>query len=280
MRIIQDIDRMQKISKRSRQHKNRIGFVPTMGALHAGHLSLIRRARRENDLCVVSIFVNPLQFGPKEDYKKYPRTIRRDVLLCRREGVDIIFTPQAKKMYRGDCKTSVGVRDLSISLCGRRRPGHFKGVATVVAKLLNIIVADTAYFGQKDAQQALIIKRMVGDLNIPVKIRVMPTIRETDGLAVSSRNSYLTAQERLDAAVLYQSLRSAKKASRAGERDAKKIIAQIKKVILKKKSARIDYVSLVDSRTLEAVKKVSGETMAALAVWIGGTRLIDNVILN
>jgi len=280
MRIIQEIERMQKISKRARQQKKSIGFVPTMGALHAGHLSLIRRARRENDLCVVSIFVNPLQFGPKEDYKRYPRTIRRDVLLCRREGVDIIFTPRAKRMYSDDCKTSVGVRDLSTSLCGRRRPGHFKGVATIVAKLFNIVAADTAYFGQKDAQQALVIKRMVEDLNIPVKIRVMPTIREADGLAISSRNSYLTAQERLDAAVLYQSMRAAKKAVRAGERDTKKIIRQIKKMILKKKSARIDYVSLVDSRTLKALNKVSGDTMAALAVWIGKTRLIDNIFLN
>lgn len=280
MRIIQDIDKMQKISKRSRQRKKRIGFVPTMGALHAGHLSLIRRARRENDLCVVSIFVNPLQFGPKEDFRKYPRTIRQDVLLCRREGVDTIFTPKAAKMYRGDSKTSVEVRDLSTSLCGSQRPGHFKGVATVVAKLLNIVAADTAYFGQKDAQQALIIKRMVEDLNIPVKIRVMPTIRETDGLATSSRNSYLSAQERLDAAVLYQSMRSAKKAVGSGERDTKKIIRQIKKMILKKKSARIDYISLVDSRTLEALNKVSGDTMAALAVWFGETRLIDNLSLN
>lgn len=280
MMIIQDIEGMQKISKRSRCSKKRIGFVPTMGALHAGHLSLIRRARRENDLCVVSIFVNPLQFGPKEDFKKYPRPIRRDVLLCRREGVDIIFTPQAKKMYPADCKTSVGVRDLSSSLCGSQRPGHFKGVTTVVAKLFNIVAADTAYFGQKDAQQALIIKRMVEDLNIPVKIRVMPTVREKDGLAVSSRNSYLSVQDRLDAAVLYQSLRSAKKAVRSGERDSFKIIRQIKKMILKKRSARIDYVSLVDSRTLEAVKVVSGDTMAALAVWIGKTRLIDNVFLN
>jgi len=280
MKIIKGIEAMQRISQRSKQQKKTIGFVPTMGALHIGHLSLIRRARRENDLCVVSIFVNPLQFGPKEDFKKYPRNMKHDALLCRREGVDAVFSPQIKGMYPQGESISVEIRELGTALCGKSRPGHFNGVATVVTKLFNIVDPDIAYFGEKDAQQALIIKRVVEDLNIPVKIRVMPTIREKDGLAVSSRNAYLRDKERENAAILYKSLRSARDAARKGERSSEKIIQRMKKMILQKKGVRIDYISIVDRQSLEPAKSVSKNTMAALAVWVGGTRLIDNILFN
>lgn len=280
MQIIRKIRSLRKKISELKIEGKTIGFVPTMGALHEGHFSLIRQARKVNDSVAVSIFVNPLQFGQKEDFKKYPRNLKQDASLCRREKVDIIFYPDTKEFYPADYKTYVQVESLSGVLCGKFRPGHFKGVTTVVLKLFNLIEPDIAYFGQKDAQQAVIIRRMAKDLNLEVKIKVMPTVRETDGLAMSSRNVYLSEEERKDALVLYQSLNSAKELIKKGVRDADKIIDSMKKFIRQKKRARVDYVSIVDLDNLEPIKQISGICLIAAAVWIGKTRLIDNIIMN
>jgi pantoate--beta-alanine ligase len=278
MRVITSIPKMQQFSLRERRKGKTIGFVPTMGALHQGHLSLIRCARKENDLVVTSIFVNPAQFGPKEDFKKYPRSLKRDSRLCRACGVDLIFYPQAKAIYPPGYLTYITVEKLSDKLCGRSRPGHFKGVATIVAKLFNIVQPDNAYFGQKDAQQSIIIKSMVSDLDMPVKIRVLPTVREKEGLALSSRNLYLKPNERKDALVLSKALKVARGLIKKGIKDSAKISAKMKQVIRRAKSARVDYISIVDLENLEPLKIIRGKCMIALAVRIGRTRLIDNII--
>lgn len=280
MKIIAKFLILQKEIKKAKKQGKTIGFVPTMGALHQGHLSLIRKARRENDLVIVSIFVNPTQFGPKEDYAKYPRNLRLDAQLCGKEKTDIIFYPGVKEMYPCGYNTYVTVERLSDTLCGKYRPGHFKGVATVVTKLLNIVNPDAAYFGQKDAQQAVIIKKLVGDLNMPVKIKIMPTLRERDGLALSSRNVYLSPAERKDALVLFQALKLAKDLIKGGQRDAAKVIAKMRNLIEKKKTAKIDYVSIVGLDNLEFLKKITGSCLITEAVWIGRTRLIDNIIIG
>jgi pantoate--beta-alanine ligase len=251
-----------------------------MGALHPGHLSLIRASRKENDLVVVSIFVNPVQFGPREDFKKYPRTLIKDAQLCRKEKVDVIFYPSVKQMYPPGFKTYIEVKGLSQLLCGKSRPGHFKGVATVVAKLFNIVVPDVAYFGQKDAQQSVIIKRVAGDLNLPVRIEVMPIIREKDGLALSSRNVYLDAKERESATVLYKALKEAKELVKKGVLNPRCIITRMKGIIKKEKYAKIDYICMVDTLDLKPVKKIKDKILIALAVWVGRTRLIDNIVIN
>lgn len=279
MRVVRSIKEISGISKQERLKRKTIGFIPTMGALHEGHLSLIRQARRDNDFVVVSIFVNPIQFGPREDFKKYPRGLQRDASLCRKEGVDIIFYPDAKTMYPQDYRTFVAVEGLSEVLCGRSRPGHFKGVATIVTKLFNIVRPDTAYFGQKDAQQALIIKKLTADLNIPLEIKVMPTVRERDGLALSSRNKYLNDRERQDAAVLYRSLNLAEDLINSGVKDTGAIIQKMRRIIQGKNSARIDYISIVDTDNLKPVKKIAGSCLIALVVRIGKTRLIDNILV-
>lgn len=280
MRIIRRIKEISKLSLKNRLKRIKIGFVPTMGALHQGHLSLIRQARRENSFVVVSIFVNPIQFGPKEDFKKYPRRLKRDANLCRKEGVDIIFFPSVKEMYSDNFKTYVTVKDLSDVLCGKSRPGHFQGVTTIVTKLFNIVQPDTAYFGQKDAQQAIIIKKMVEDLNMPVKIKILPTIRQIDGLALSSRNVYLNDKERKDALVLSSALKLARNLIEKGEKDTLKIIDRMKKMIQMKKTAKIDYISIVDLDNLRPISRIKGNCLIALAVWIGKTRLIDNIVIN
>jgi len=267
-------------SSKMHQRGQTIGFVPTMGALHIGHLSLIRKARGENDKVVVSIFVNPTQFGPKEDYRRYPRNLKLDSHLCRKEGADVIFYPAVRQMYPVDYKTYVVVQDLSDCLCGKFRPGHFKGVATVVTKLINIVSPDVAYFGQKDAQQAIIIKKMAEDLNLAVKIKIMPTIREKDGLAMSSRNTYLSPSERKDAVVLYQALRLAADLIRQGNRNSLDIIRKMRQLINKRRSAKIQYISIVCPQDLKPVDKIKGEVLIALAVFIGKTRLIDNIIVS
>ncbi len=264
----------------AKRKRRSIGFVPTMGYLHEGHLSLIRRARKDADCVVVSIFVNPIQFGPKEDLKKYPRDLKRDLELCKKEKVDIVFIPQTSAMYRNGFSTYVNVENLTNGLCGSSRPGHFKGVTTVVTKLFNIVRPDVAYFGQKDAQQAIVIKKMVDDLGIPVKIRIMPIVREKDGLAMSSRNSYLSAKERRQALSLYRSLKLAKDLRKKGERNPKKIEDRMRKVIAAEKNPKIDYISIVGLKNLNNIDKISGETLVALAVKIGKTRLIDNIILR
>jgi pantoate--beta-alanine ligase len=271
---------MSKITGRLKQRGRIIGFVPTMGALHEGHLSLIRQARKECDCVVVSIFVNPAQFGPRDDFRKYPRNLKADAKMCRRERVNIIFYPDAKQMYPANYKTYVNVDELSDGLCGKFRPGHFKGVATVVTKLFHIVSPDIAYFGQKDAQQAVIIKRLVQDLNIPLQIRVMPTVRDADGLAMSSRNAYLSPEERKDAAVLSLALNLARDMIRAGEVDALEIIKKMWQLINKKKALQVQYISIVDLKDLKPVFKIKDTVLIALAVRAGKARLIDNIIVN
>jgi len=280
MRIIRSPKQMSVISQKLKANGYRIGLVPTMGALHQGHLSLIRKAVKENDKVMVSIFVNPIQFGPQEDFHRYPRDLKKDALLCRKEKVDFIFYPNANQMYPQGVKTYINVRELGDVLCGASRPGHFQGVATVVAKLFNIVAPDIAYFGQKDAQQAIIIQRMVKDLNMPVKIRVMPIVREDDGLAMSSRNQYLNQSERKEAVVLYKALNKAKALVKQGIRDSQSIIKEIKSAIIKKKPTRIDYISITDPDNLKPVARIKDKALLALAVWFGRTRLIDNTILK
>lgn len=280
MKIIRAVSGMQRLSARFKASGKKIGFVPTMGALHAGHLSLIRRARKENDVVVVSIFVNPAQFGPKEDLRRYPRSLRKDSSLCKKCGVDIIFNPKASSLYPSGYRTYVNVGGLSEVLCGYYRKGHFRGVATVVAKLFNIVRPDSAYFGQKDAQQCLIIKKMIADLNIPLELKVLPTVREKDGLALSSRNNYLDAAERKDATVLSEALSLAQGLAKRGIRDTSSVIRQMRSLILKKRNARIEYICVVDSKELTPLSRISGGALLALAVRIGRTRLIDNSIIR
>ena len=280
MRIIRSIKEMQDFTNAVHRQGKKVGFVPTMGALHAGHLSLIRKAGLDNHQAVVSIFVNPLQFGPKEDYRRYPRNLTRDVRLIKKEGVGVIFYPQAQQMYPDGYKTKVEVLSLSDTLCGKFRPGHFQGVATVVLKLFNIIRPDSAYFGQKDAQQAMIVRKMAQDLNLPLKIEIMPTVREKDGLAMSSRNMYLSPEERRQAVVLYRALRLAKDSIKRGNKGSADIIRKMRQLIHRGKSAQVQYISIVDLKDLKPVKKVKGPVLIALAAWIGKTRLIDNIIVT
>jgi len=280
MKLIRKIKQMSLFSKEAILRGKSIGFIATMGALHEGHLSLIRCARKENDIVVLSIFINPIQFGPKEDLRKYPRDLKQDVLLSKKAGVDIIFCPGIKEMYPDDYKTYVAVEGLSDKLCGKFRPGHFKGVATVVIKLFNIVSPNIAYFGQKDAQQSIIIQKMVRDLNLPVKIKVLPTIREIDGLAMSSRNAYLSPLERKEALVLYLALRLAKKLIKQGNKNSADIIRQMKQMIEKKKAAKVQYIALVDLSELKPKNIIKDNILIALAVWVGKTRLIDNTIIT
>lgn len=279
MKLIRSIRKIREELKRERKRGRKIGFVPTMGYLHEGHLSLIRRAREYTDLVVVSIFVNPTQFGPKEDYREYPRNLKKDLSLCKDEGVDYIFAPNVKSMYPKKYATFVSVEGLTENLCGRFRPGHFRGVTTVVSKLFNIVKPDVAYFGQKDAQQAIVIKRMTEDLNTDIAIKVMPIVREKDGLAMSSRNVYLSSDERKRAATIYRSLQEAKDLIKLGERDTRGIISEMRKM-LASVSAKIDYISIVDPKTLKDIKTIKGKVLIALAVWIGNTRLIDNIVVR
>ncbi|WP_456342540.1 pantoate--beta-alanine ligase [Thermovibrio sp.] len=277
MRIVKSVKEMQAISLALKRVGKEVGFVPTMGYLHEGHLSLVRRARSENDAVVVSIFVNPTQFGPNEDFEKYPRDLERDAELLRREGVDYLFHPKAEEMYPEGYSTFVEVLGLTEGLCGAKRPGHFRGVATVVTKLLNIVQPERAYFGEKDFQQLQVIKRLVKDLNIPVKIVGCPIVREKDGLALSSRNTYLSPEERESAVALYRGLKLAKELFEKGERSAEKIKEEVEKLILSyPKVKKIDYVEIVDSETLKPVKEVKEGDTIALAVFVGSTRLIDN----
>lgn len=280
MKVFKGIKALRREIDWLKRRGRSIGFVPTMGFLHEGHLSLIKKAIKDSDYVVVSIFVNPTQFGPGEDFKRYPRNLRRDLMLCRENRVNMVFAPDSRSMYPENFSTYVNTEGLVEGLCGASRPGHFRGVATVVTKLFNIVTPDIAYFGQKDAQQAIVIERIVRDLDMPVKIRVMPTVREKDGLAMSSRNAYLNPDERIQALSLYKSLRLARDLYKSGERDPKKIIARMRRLILGQKDASIDYISMVDPGDLTDVKKISGETLVAIAVRIGKTRLIDNIILN
>lgn len=256
-----------------------IGFVPTMGALHEGHLSLVRQAKKENNKVMVSIFVNPLQFGVNEDFQKYPRALERDCELLSREGVDIVFYPDRKEMYPASFCTTVIINNLEDKLCGKSRPGHFRGVAVVVLKLLNLVQPDIAYFGQKDFQQTVIMKRLVTDLNLDVHIKVLPTVRTEEGLALSSRNTYLSESERKDALYLYKALVQSQSMVDSGIIHAEEIIQEMEKMICGYTSATIDYISIVNAETLESVASVQKGNVAVLAVRIGKTRLIDNMIL-
>lgn len=280
MRVIKKISEVGALAQRIREESKTIGLVPTMGYLHQGHLSLIREARKDCQQVFISIFVNPTQFAPSEDYNSYPRDLQRDKRLARKEGVDIIFAPSPGEMYPPGFHTFVEVEKLSQPLCGRSRPGHFRGVATVVAKLFNIIRPHIAYFGQKDAQQAIIIKRMVGDLNMDIEIKVLPIVRERDGLALSSRNQYLNKAERQAAPILYRSLQEAKRMIQSGERRSSNIIHRMEEMIKGEKLAKIDYLAIVDGETLEERERVEGKLLIALAVWIGKIRLIDNLVLE
>jgi pantoate--beta-alanine ligase len=257
-----------------------IGLVPTMGYLHEGHLSLVRECRKRADVTVVSIFVNPLQFGPQEDFRRYPRDPERDASLLEKEGVDILFLPADGDMYPEGYRTSVEVAGLQDKLCGRLRPGHFKGVATVVLKLFNIVRPDYAFFGQKDAQQVVVLRRMAKDLNMDVEIRALPIIREPDGLAMSSRNTYLSAEERRAAIVLSRSLEEARRTFEKGERAASLIRQRLLRAIASEPLAKMDYAEVVDPSSLEPVERIEGRALVALAVSIGKTRLIDNTILD
>ncbi|QCX33224.1 pantoate--beta-alanine ligase [Caloramator sp. E03] len=277
MEIIRSVTEMKSVIWDIKNTKKSIGFVPTMGYLHDGHKSLIERARLENDTVVVSIFVNPTQFGPGEDFERYPRDEERDKKVCLDAGCDIIFMPESQDMYKDNYSTYVEVLNLTEGLCGASRPGHFRGVATVVTKLFNIVKPDRAYFGEKDAQQLIVIKRMVEDLNMDVEVVGCPIVRERDGLALSSRNTYLNEDERVQALNLYKSLNLAKNMIDKGERDVKIIRDEMIKLINTAKDAKIDYVEFVDTENLKPINIIKGEVLIALAVKIGKTRLIDNI---
>jgi pantoate--beta-alanine ligase len=279
MKICKTIEEMRSASRDTRSEGKRFGFVPTMGALHEGHLSLVRAAKAKSDVVAVSIFVNPLQFGPTEDLAKYPRSFERDRELLEKEAVDIVFAPQPEEMYPKGAVTYLTVEGLSEKLCGRSRPGHFRGVATVVAKLFHIVEPDLAFFGQKDAAQATIIRRMVRDLNLPIEIVVCPIIREPDGLAMSSRNVYLRPEERKAAPVLNRSLTETKNRFDQGERNARKLIAAGKRVMAQESRVRLDYFEIVDPDTLDPVLEVTRSALVAIAALVGNTRLIDNILL-
>ena len=277
MQVTTTVEETRKLVKNWKKEGKTVGLVPTMGFLHEGHASLIKRCREENDIVVVSDFVNPTQFGPTEDLEAYPRDFKRDSELCESLGADLIFHPEPKDMYH-DPHAYVSIDTLSDTLCGKTRPTHFRGVCTVVSKLFHIVAPDRAYFGQKDAQQLAVIRRMVRDLNFDLEIVGCPIVREADGLAKSSRNTYLSTEERTAATVLHEGLTAGEDLLKSGEKDAAKVVAEIRKVIENEPLAKIDYVELVDWNTLKPVETVSGEVLCAVAVYIGKTRLIDNFI--
>jgi pantoate--beta-alanine ligase len=280
IQIIRDPAAMRARSRRLRAQGLRLAFVPTMGALHAGHASLLRRARRAGDRVVLSIFVNPLQFGPHEDYRAYPRDERRDLALARRAGADLVYIPDAAAMYPDGFRTSVAVEGLADRMCGALRPGHFTGVATVVLKLLHQVEPDALLLGQKDAQQAILIGRMMRDLDVPVRLLVCPTVREPDGLAMSSRNAYLAPAERAQAPAIYAALRAGVAALRAGERSAVAIRRAIRARLARAPLLRPEYVVLVDLRDLLPHDRVPLDVLIAVAARLGRARLIDNVIVR
>jgi pantoate--beta-alanine ligase len=280
MQVARTIDEVRRCVGEARANGKRVGLVPTMGALHVGHVSLIEAAAARCEFVVVSIFVNPTQFGPNEDLSAYPRPFEKDVAICEESGADVVFSPSPEEMYGGEGATWVTVEKLTAPLCGRSRPTHFRGVTTVCAKLFNIVGPDVAFFGQKDAQQAIVIKRMVADLNMPLEVVVCPTVREADGLAVSSRNRYLSEQERRDATALYRSLETCREMVVAGTRDAAEIRAAMVAVLEEVPALEIEYVSLVDAETLEDVERVAGQVLVAVAARLGPARLIDNILVD
>ena len=280
LQVIESVKAMQSHCERLRLAGKKISFVPTMGYFHEGHLSLMKEARRTADHVVVSIYVNPTQFGPKEDFSKYPRDFDRDAAMAKSVGVDVIFFPPNSEMYPEGYQTYVNVEKVTQNLCGLSRPGHFRGVTTVCCKLFNIVKPHSAIFGRKDYQQLAAIKRMVADLNMDLEIVGMPTFREPDGLAMSSRNVYLSKEERASALTLVGSLKMAQKLYAEGERNAVKIIRQAEKLITSAPFTAIDYIKICDAATLEDVLEIKGEAVMALAVKVGKTRLIDNSVLG
>jgi pantoate--beta-alanine ligase len=278
LKICRTIEEMRTQSRAVRRAGKRLGFVPTMGALHEGHLSLVRSARAACDVVTASIFVNPTQFGPNEDLAKYPRSFERDCELLEREGVDLLFAPAVEEMYPAGAVTWVTVEKLSSKLDGRSRPGHFRGVTTVVAKLFHIVEPDAAFFGQKDAAQVAIIRRMVRDLNLPVEIVVGAIVREPDGLAMSSRNAYLDVEQRRQALVLHRSLMRVQKLVGEGEHEAARLIATGREEFAAEKSVRLDYFEVVNPENLDPVEDVSRGALVAVAAYVGNTRLIDNLL--
>jgi pantoate--beta-alanine ligase len=280
MRRIQTVNAMRTWSRGLQREGVTIGLVPTMGALHEGHRSLIRAARLACDASAVSIFVNPLQFGPLEDFDRYPRSLAQDLRLCQSAGVDAVFIPRAQEMYPPDFETAVSVQRLTRRYEGLSRPGHFGGVTTVVMKLLNIVRPDKAFFGQKDYQQAVVVERLVKDLNLDTAIVVRPTVREPDGLALSSRNRHLSPEERKAATVLYRALSDGRELIQTGERSVKKVEAAMTRLIWAEPLARLDYLAVADPITLDEVRSVRGRVVLLLAGWIGKSRLIDNLIVT
>jgi pantoate--beta-alanine ligase len=277
MQTVKSPKRMQKICAELKRRGKIIGCVPTMGYLHEGHLSLVRMARKRCDVLVVTIFVNPTQFEPQEDFKSYPRDFKRDRLLLEKEGCDLVFVPGIRDMYPEGYSTCVKVDKITRRLEGAIRPNHFQGVTTIVAKLFNLIEPNVAVFGQKDAQQAAVLKKMVDDLNYGIKMIIAPTIRERDGLALSSRNKYLSREEREQATVLYESLRQAKGSIGKGEKNAARIVARMRNLIKRRPLAELDYVAVTDAHTLKPLSRLKGEVLISLAVRFGKARLIDNV---
>ncbi len=276
---LRTISEMRATSRAARQGGKRLGLVPTMGALHEGHLSLVRAARAQCDVVAASIFVNPTQFGPSEDFEKYPRALERDCALLERESVDLVFAPSVEEMYPAGAVTWVAVEGLSERLCGRSRPGHFRGVTTVVAKLFHMVEPDAAFFGQKDAAQCTILRKMVRDLDMGVEIVVCPIVREADGLAMSSRNAYLSPAERASATVLYRALGRVQARWEKGERHSARLIDAAQRIFLEEPEVRLDYVEIVDNDTLEPVADVARGALVAVAAHVGPARLIDNLIL-
>jgi pantoate--beta-alanine ligase len=280
MRIIENISEMQQQADAWRREGKRIALVPTMGYLHAGHLTLMQKARSHADIVAMSVFVNPIQFGPGEDFERYPRDMERDIRLATEVGVDVVFSPPTEGMYPEGYQTHIEVTEVTRPLCGRSRPGHFQGVTTVVGKLLHIVKPHTAIFGEKDFQQLVAIRRMVKDLNMDTEILGHPIVREEDGLAMSSRNVYLDSEQRSDALRLSQSLREAQTLVQHGERNSAAILAQVRNTLEAGKHIRIDYAEICHPETLREVSQIESPTLLALAVFVGTTRLIDNCILD
>jgi len=280
MKICTTIQEMRSVSRAAQSAGHRLGLVPTMGALHEGHLSLVRAAQTQSNVVAVSIFVNPLQFGPNEDFSQYPRTFDRDREFLEKEGVDLIFAPSAAEMYPNGAVTYVNVEGLSDRLDGKSRPGHFRGVMTVVAKLFHIIAPDVAFFGQKDAAQIAVIRRMVRDLDMAVEIVACPIVREPDGLAMSSRNAYLNREQREQALVLHRALVEVEERFNQGERNAPSLIETGANVLRQEPTVRADYLELVNPDTLEPAATVTQDALVAIAAYLGTTRLIDNVVLK
>jgi pantoate--beta-alanine ligase len=280
MEVAETIQSIRSLIKAARANGKSIGLVPTMGALHIGHISLIEAALKKCDYVVVSIFVNPTQFVPGEDFEKYPRPIEADLDVCKKAGVDVVFAPVPGQMYPEENLTWVNVEKLTKPLCGQFRPGHFQGVTTICSKLFNIVTPDIAIFGQKDAQQVIVIRRMVADLNMPLEIVICPTVRESNGLAVSSRNKYLTEQQKQDATNIYKSLQECRRMIDAGIKNTSEIIFEMNKILQQVPSIEIEYISIVDAETLENIDRIGSQVLAAVAGRIGPARLIDNILVD